>query len=63
MEKVVFGILHVKLRLPIQLLGIDFATKQIVFGPQMTAGDDFATDLAQMRLFFQQMTAKYPENA
>jgi 1-acyl-sn-glycerol-3-phosphate acyltransferase len=50
-------------QVPIQLLGIDFATKQIVFGPQMLTSDDFANDFAQMRLFFQQMTAKYPENA
>jgi 1-acyl-sn-glycerol-3-phosphate acyltransferase len=50
-------------QVPIQLVGIDFASKQIVFGPTLTASADFASDLAQMRVFFQQMTAKYPENA
>lgn len=50
-------------QVPIQLVGIDFASKQIVFGPTLTASTDFASDLAQMRVFFQQMTAKYPENA
>lgn len=50
-------------QVPIQLVGIDFASKHIVFGPTLTAGVDFDSDLALMRVFFQQMTAKYPENA
>jgi 1-acyl-sn-glycerol-3-phosphate acyltransferase len=48
---------------PICLVGLDYQHKQLVFGPCFTAGENFAEDLLQMRAFFQQMTAKYPENA
>ena len=48
---------------PVCLIGLDYKHKQLVFGPCVTVGEDFADDLQQMRLFFQQMTAKYPENA
>jgi len=48
---------------PICLVGLDYQKKQLVFGPCFYAGENFADDLQQMRLFFQQMTAKYPENA
>lgn len=48
---------------PICLIGLDYSQKQLVFGPCFTAGENFADDLQQMRTFFQQMTAKYPENA
>lgn len=48
---------------PICLVGLDYQKKQLVFGPCFTTGENFADDLQQMRIFFQQMTAKYPENA
>ncbi|KOO57455.1 acyltransferase [Rheinheimera sp. KL1] len=48
---------------PICLVGLDYQSKQFVFGPCLTPGENFADDLQQMRTFFQQMTAKYPENA
>lgn len=48
---------------PVCLIGLDYKHKQLVFGPCVTVGENFADDLQQMRLFFQQMTAKYPENA
>lgn len=48
---------------PICLVGLDYQSKQFVFGPCLTPGENFADDLQQMRAFFQQMTAKYPENA
>ncbi len=50
-------------QVPIQLLGLDFASKQLVFGPVMLPGESFEQDCAQMRLFFQQMQAKNPEFA
>ena len=48
---------------PICLIGLDYSRRQLVFGPCFTVGENFADDLQQMRSFFQQMTAKYPENA
>lgn len=48
---------------PICLIGLDYQSKRLVFGPCLTPGENFSDDLQQMRLFFQQMTAKYPENA
>ncbi len=48
---------------PIQLLGLDYAAKRLVFGPLLQPGDNFELDCQQMRLFFQQMTAKKPEFA
>ncbi|MBY0418869.1 MAG: 1-acyl-sn-glycerol-3-phosphate acyltransferase [Pararheinheimera sp.] len=48
---------------PVCLVGLDYQQKQLVFGPCFTAGENFTDDLQQMRVFFQQMTAKYPENA
>ncbi|MBU1618820.1 MAG: 1-acyl-sn-glycerol-3-phosphate acyltransferase [Gammaproteobacteria bacterium] len=50
-------------RVPVCLVGLDYRHKQLVFGPSFTTGENFADDLQQMRMFFQQMTAKYPENA
>ncbi len=47
---------------PIQLIGLDFASKQLVFGPLLQPGDSFADDYPQMRAFFQQMHPKYPQN-
>jgi len=47
---------------PILLLGIDFKTKQVVVGDLLMPSDDFQADCAQMRLFFQQMTPRFPEN-
>lgn len=47
---------------PILALGIDFSAKEVVVGPEYWPSDDFAADCAQMRLFFQQMTPRYPEN-
>lgn len=47
---------------PILLLGIDFKTKQVVVGDLLTPSDDFQADCTQMRLFFQQMTPRFPEN-
>lgn len=49
--------------IPVCLVGLDYQHKQLVFGPCVTVGENFADDLQQMRSFFQQMTAKYPENA
>lgn len=46
---------------PILLLGIDFKTKQVVVGDLLTPSDDFQADCATMRLFFQQMTPRFPE--
>ena len=48
---------------PVCLVGLNYKHKQLVFGPVMLPGESFEQDCAQMRLFFQQMTAKYPENA
>ena len=48
---------------PIQLLGLDYAQKKLVFGPLLRPGESFAQDCQQMRVFFQQMTAKKPEFA
>jgi 1-acyl-sn-glycerol-3-phosphate acyltransferase len=48
---------------PVCLVGLDYKNKQLVFGPCFSAGENFADDLQRMRTFFQQMTAKYPENA
>lgn len=46
---------------PILALGIDFKSKQVVVGPEYWPSDDFTADCAQMRLFFQQMTPRFPE--
>ncbi len=48
---------------PVCLIGLDYKHKQLVFGPCFTVGENFADDLQQMRMFFQQMTANDPENA
>ncbi|MDR7122745.1 1-acyl-sn-glycerol-3-phosphate acyltransferase [Rheinheimera soli] len=48
---------------PVCLVGLDYQHKQLVFGPCFTTGENFDDDLQQMCTFFQQMTAKYPENA
>lgn len=48
---------------PVCLIGLDYKHKQLVFGPCFTVGENFADDLQLTRTFFQQMTAKYPENA
>lgn len=50
-------------KVPICLVGLDYRNKQLVFGPCFSTGENFAEDLRHMRLFFQQVTAKYPENA
>lgn len=47
---------------PILLVGLDFASKTVVFGPVLTPTDDFAADLAQMKAFFATMQARYPAN-
>lgn len=47
---------------PILLVGLDFASKTVVFGPVLQPGDDFAADLAQMKAFFGTMQARYPAN-
>lgn len=47
---------------PILLVGLDFASKTVVFGPLLTPGEDFAADLAQMKAFFCTMQARYPAN-
>ena len=48
---------------PICLLGLDYQKKQLVFGPSIQPGENFADDILIIRAFFQQITAKYPENA
>jgi 1-acyl-sn-glycerol-3-phosphate acyltransferase len=50
-------------QVPICLIGLDYSQKQVVFGPCFASGENFADDLQRIRAFFQQMTAKYPENA
>lgn len=47
---------------PILPLGIDFKHKEVVVGELMQPSADFQADCAQMRLFFQQMVARYPQN-
>jgi len=47
---------------PIQLIGLDFKTKSVVFGPLLQPGASFDADYPQMRAFFAQMQPRYPEN-
>jgi len=47
---------------PIQLIGLDFASKSIVFGPLLQPGDSFDEDYPLMRAFFEQMLPRIPEN-
>ncbi|WP_244151383.1 lysophospholipid acyltransferase family protein [Rheinheimera sp. F8] len=47
---------------PIQLIGLDFKTKSVVFGPLLHPGDSFDADYPQMRAFFAQMQPRFPEN-
>lgn len=47
---------------PIQLIGLDFASKSIVFGPLLQPGDSFDEDYPLMRAFFEQMQPRTPEN-
>lgn len=47
---------------PIQLIGLDFASKTLVFGPLLIPGESFEQDYPQMRAFFAQMQPKYPQN-
>lgn len=47
---------------PIQLIGLDFASKSIVFGPLLQPGDSFDEDYPLMRAFFEQMQPRIPEN-
>lgn len=47
---------------PIQLIGLDFASKAIVFGPFMQPAESFEADYPVMRDFFAQMQPRNPEN-
>ena len=47
---------------PIQLIGLDFASKSIVFGPLLQPGDSFEADYPAMHAFFAQMQPRIPEN-
>ena len=47
---------------PIQLIGLDYASKTIVFGPLLQPGASFDADYPLMRTFFQQMQAKHRHN-
>lgn len=48
-------------QVPILALGIDFKLRAIVVGPLLQPSDDFVADCQRLRLFFQQMTPRFPE--
>jgi len=50
-------------QVPVALVGLDYASRQVKFGPCLAAGDSFDADMQHYRAFFQQVTARYPENA
>lgn len=47
---------------PIQLVGLDFKTKSVVFGPLIQPGDSFDADYPKMYAFFAQMQPRFPQN-
>lgn len=49
-------------QVPVLLVGLDYGTKTVVFGPLLMPGDDFAADLAHMQAFFRQMQPRHPAN-
>ena len=59
------GFWHIakKAQVPLQLVAVDYAKHATVFGPIMMLSDDMEQDIRQMRLYFQSVTAKRPENA
>lgn len=48
---------------PVALIGLDYASRQVRFGPCLKTGETFEQDMQLYRAFFQQITARYPENA
>lgn len=49
-------------KVPIVLIGFDFAQKQIVIGPSVHSKGDFSQDMQQIYSFFKPIVGKYPTN-
>ena len=47
---------------PIQLLGIDYPSKRIEFGPVVYASDNFDADIEEYKKFFAGFTGRYPDS-
>ncbi|MFC4654858.1 MULTISPECIES: 1-acyl-sn-glycerol-3-phosphate acyltransferase [Rheinheimera] len=50
-------------KVPVALIGLDYSSRQVRFGPCLETGETFEQDMQLYRAFFQQITARYPENA
>jgi 1-acyl-sn-glycerol-3-phosphate acyltransferase len=48
--------------IPILLAGIDFATKTITIGKEITPSGDFEKDMREIKLYFKDFKGKHPEN-
>ncbi len=58
------GFLHIarQARIPVQLIGLDYTKKQVVFGPVITQIDDVGEQMQKIYTFYANVAGKYPEN-
>ena len=48
---------------PIVMVGLDYANKQVVFSPPFSVTDDQAADIEHILKFFRPIKGKYPEKS
>lgn len=58
------GFLHIARQagIPVQLVGLDYKCKQVVFGPVITQIDDVSEQMQKIYTFYANVAGKYPEN-
>lgn len=58
------GFLHIArtAEIPIQLIGLNYTRKQIVFGPVITQINDVGEQMQKIYAFYANVAGKYPEN-
>lgn len=63
-EKWKTGFLHMaqQAKIPVQLVGLDYRTKEIILGPTITVTQDIEAALQKAKAFYANMLPKYPEN-
>ena len=52
-----------KAKVPVVLIGFNFASKEVVIGPSFASSGDFKADMEIVYAFFKNIPAKYPELA
>ncbi|WP_414830726.1 1-acyl-sn-glycerol-3-phosphate acyltransferase [Alteromonas sp. H39] len=58
------GFLHIarQATIPVQLIGLDYQRKQLVFGPVLRQIDDVSEQMQKIYTFYANVAGKYPEN-